>query len=364
MDELPYSDPPGEHLLEELEARHWSQTEFAHILKRPTQFVSEIIAGKKEITRESATQIAAALGTSAQYWLNLQNDHLLRKQNENPHLRRGLDEVRLRARMNELAPVSLMLKRGLLYSRDLDGLRQEIQALFQVDDLFAEPAIAAAARRTSPTGQLTRLQIAWLACARRSAEERHVGRFDHDGLHELAKSLTHFATSSHAFLIFPEMFAAVGVRLVHVEAFPTSKMDGAAFLLSKRVATPVIAISGRGKRLDKVLFTLLHEIAHIVAHHVTPERSIIDDDDGRTTGEEDAANDLASAWILPGVLDAPPPFIRREWVFDQAARLRVHPLVVVGRLQYAGVLDWRSALARDGETVSDALEAWNETAAD
>lgn len=57
--------PVGEHLAEELDARGWAQAAFAEILGRPAQFVSEIISGKKEITRESAEQISAALGTSA-----------------------------------------------------------------------------------------------------------------------------------------------------------------------------------------------------------------------------------------------------------------------------------------------------------
>lgn len=70
--------PAGEHLADELEARGWTQVEFAEILGRPTQFVSEIIQGKKEITRDSAAQIGAALGTSAEFWLNLQNSYSLR----------------------------------------------------------------------------------------------------------------------------------------------------------------------------------------------------------------------------------------------------------------------------------------------
>lgn len=64
--------PAGEFLADELEARGWTQAEFAAILDRPAQFVSEIISGKKEITRESATQIGAALGTSAEMWLSLE----------------------------------------------------------------------------------------------------------------------------------------------------------------------------------------------------------------------------------------------------------------------------------------------------
>lgn len=66
----------GECLADELDARGWSQADFAEVLGRPVQFISEIISGKKEITRETAAQIAAALGTSAEFWLNLQGSCL------------------------------------------------------------------------------------------------------------------------------------------------------------------------------------------------------------------------------------------------------------------------------------------------
>ena len=72
--------PVGEMLADELEARGWTQAEFAEILGRPAQFVSEIISGKKEITRESATQIAAALGTSPEMWLTMQDRYYLWRQ--------------------------------------------------------------------------------------------------------------------------------------------------------------------------------------------------------------------------------------------------------------------------------------------
>ncbi|APT91654.1 hypothetical protein CPHO_00470 [Corynebacterium phocae] len=86
--------PAGEILADELDARGWTQSEFAEVLGRPAQFVSEIISGKKEITRESATQIGAALGTSAEFWLNLQDSYLLWKQSHNARTRENLNDVK------------------------------------------------------------------------------------------------------------------------------------------------------------------------------------------------------------------------------------------------------------------------------
>jgi HTH-type transcriptional regulator/antitoxin HigA len=69
--------PPGDFLREELEARGWTQLDFARILGRPLQTINEIVNGKKRITAETAKEIALALGTSPQVWLNLENAYQL-----------------------------------------------------------------------------------------------------------------------------------------------------------------------------------------------------------------------------------------------------------------------------------------------
>jgi HTH-type transcriptional regulator/antitoxin HigA len=72
--------PVGVHLADELDARGWTQADFAEVLGRPTQWVSQIILGKEALTRESAAQIAAALGTGGEFWLKLQDSYLSWKQ--------------------------------------------------------------------------------------------------------------------------------------------------------------------------------------------------------------------------------------------------------------------------------------------
>jgi len=70
---------PGEFLQDELEARNWSQVEFAEIIDRPVQFVNEVIAGKRGLTPETAKAFGAALGTSAEFWMNLDTAYQLWK---------------------------------------------------------------------------------------------------------------------------------------------------------------------------------------------------------------------------------------------------------------------------------------------
>ena len=69
--------PVGEYLSDELCERGWAIVEFAEILGRPVQAVSEILNGRKEITPTTASEIAAATGTTAATWLHMQDTYRL-----------------------------------------------------------------------------------------------------------------------------------------------------------------------------------------------------------------------------------------------------------------------------------------------
>lgn len=352
--------PPGDFLAEELEARHWSQNDFAEILGRPAQFVSEIISGKKEITRESAAQIGAAFNQSPELWLNLQNSYLLWRQGHDTATQDGLDLVRRRARLNALAPVALLRKRGFLSGSTVAELEQEIRALYDIDDLDQDPGFLAAARRTN-RDEPTPTQKAWLACARRAARAVQVRTYNQEALRRLGEDLARFATDSAAFADLPLRYADAGIRLVYLEAFPGSKLDGTSFLLDDM--SPVIALSGRGHRLDKVLFTLLHETAHVVLGHVRLDAFVIDEDGRCADPRERAADELALTWTFPRAVSQPPELVRRPWLEAEARRHGVHPVVVLGYLQKQGLIDWRTALAKGAPVVTDELGRWPSLAA-
>jgi antitoxin HigA-1 len=63
---------PGAILKEELEARGLSANAFALKLRVPPQRIQDIVAGRRGISAETALRLAAALGTPARLWLNMQ----------------------------------------------------------------------------------------------------------------------------------------------------------------------------------------------------------------------------------------------------------------------------------------------------
>ena len=119
-----------------------------------------------------------------------------------------------------------------------------------------------------------------------------------------------------------------------------------------------------------VLFTLLHEIAHITLRHVDADTVIVESlDDGVRSGAvghrdpaetdlECEANTQAGTWVFPDGLTDLPDRIGGPWVEATAARAGIAPIVLVGQLQHLKRLDWRTTLARKAPTVTEVLETW------
>ena len=67
---------PGEVLLEEfLKPLGVTQVALAEHLSVPVQRINELVRGKRGVTPETAWLLADALGTTPDFWVNLQSAH-------------------------------------------------------------------------------------------------------------------------------------------------------------------------------------------------------------------------------------------------------------------------------------------------
>ena len=69
---------PGIILGEELDEINISAAELARQLKIPANRISQIIAGRRNITADTALRLSKWFGMSAAFWLNLQKSYELR----------------------------------------------------------------------------------------------------------------------------------------------------------------------------------------------------------------------------------------------------------------------------------------------
>ena len=68
---------PGEILKNEMEERGVSPASFASQIDVPANRISQILAGKRAVTGDSALRLGNWFGTDPQFWLNLQAQYEL-----------------------------------------------------------------------------------------------------------------------------------------------------------------------------------------------------------------------------------------------------------------------------------------------
>ena len=68
---------PGEFLADELEELNISAADLSRLLHVPANRISQIIAGKRNITADTALRLGRYFGTGPHIWLNLQQAYAL-----------------------------------------------------------------------------------------------------------------------------------------------------------------------------------------------------------------------------------------------------------------------------------------------
>ena len=329
---------PGEFLKDELEARGWTQAVLGEIMGRPTRLVNELVCGKRAITPETAIQLAEALGTSPDMWMNLESQYQLSK----VHTPRN--SVARRAALYSKFPVRDIIKRGWVNeSKNIDVLEQNFAAYFGVKSLDSLPQFAHAAKKSLPESEVSYIQLAWLFRAKAIATAQVLPKYDINLLREVLPKLRALMSAPEEVRNVPRLLAECGVRYVLVEALKGSKIDGACFWLSE--SQPVIAMSLRLDRIDNFWFVLRHEIEHLLQHHGQEVGFVLDQDINATLEpereqEELVANNEASNFCvargeLSNFIARVQPMFSEERILLFAQRLQTHPGIVIGQLHNA-----------------------------
>jgi HTH-type transcriptional regulator/antitoxin HigA len=350
--------PPGEFIREEIEARGWNQAEFAEILGRPPRLVSELIAGKRAVTPETAKGLAAAFGTSAQLWLNLESSFQLSKLKHD-----GSDAISRRAKLYEMVPVKEIVRRRWIEpSENLDVLEKRV-----MDFLSAELVPHAARKSTSYSEIIPPPERAWLLRARHLCGSVSVtGSFSSASFDRMLGQLRQLLQAAEEVRHVPRLLAEAGIRFVVVEPLPQTRVDGATLWLSENA--PAVVLSLRSDRVDWFWFTLMHELAH-VKHKDGKDEVLLDVDllgesEQRKPAKPDfelRADAFAAEFLVPSkdlqdFVARVKPLFSKQRIRAFAARVGVHPGIVVGQLHHSGAISYahsRELLEKIRGTITD-----------
>jgi len=327
---------PGEFIRDELEARGWTQGDLAQIMGRPLRLVNELIAGKKQITPDTARGLAKAFGDDdALYWMNLDSAYRLSQ------TKPADESVARRARLYSLFPVRELMKRNWIEASDnLDVIEHRVCRFFRITNIDEKPNFAHAAK-AAQYDERTSLQYAWLFRAKELAENVHSAPYSEQKLRRALSQLKTLLIAPEEIRQTPQILAESGVRFVVVEFIPGAKIDGAAFWLDDD--TPVIALSLRFDRIGNFWFVLRHEIEHVLQRDglVTLDVELTERIQRKETlpAQETRANDAAANFMVPSdelesfILRVRPLYSEKR-IMLFAKRIGVHPGLVVGQLQF------------------------------
>jgi HTH-type transcriptional regulator/antitoxin HigA len=336
-----HATPPGRLLEEELEARGWGQTDFAEIIGRPPRVVNEIIAGKRAITPATAKELAAALGTSAELWLTLEGRYQL--------ARTRIDDTAIarRAALRGRYPVREMIRRGWIgHAADVQDEEAAVLGFFGVRSVHERPRFLYAAHRTNPDAALNPVQEAWICRVRQLAQGMRTVAWTPARAAMVWERLRVLRRDVADIRQVPRVLEEAGIRLVIVEAFPGSRIDGVCLWLSE--TQPVIGLTLRFDRLDHFWFYLAHELEHVVRGH-GKDAPMLDSEPEEASGsaspavdtpvleEEQIANTAAAEFCVPhATLDAlilrGSPHFSEAQIVGVAKQVGVHPALVIGQL--------------------------------
>ncbi|MCS6305991.1 MAG: HigA family addiction module antidote protein [Nitrospira sp.] len=364
--------PPGEFILDELEARGWSQIELAEVIGCSPTVVNSWIKGKRALTAQTAKQIADAFGMSAQWWINIQSYYDLWKAGE------ADAGIAKRARVYGYGPIKDLIRRQWIESSEsIEVLEERVLDFYCVPSLNEKPKLAHAARK-STQGELTPSQSAWMFRAKHLAKCINANRFTNESFVEVVRSLRSLMGNSEDIRLVPKVLAQFGIKFVVVEPLVIgSGIDGVT--LWDGEGHPIIAMSLRYDRIDSFWFTLGHELGHAKNGDGKDGNVILDvdlvGDKAQKRSDKPEIERLADLFSeeflipqmkLQSFIARKGPLFSKKKITDFARIQGVHPGIVVGQLQFRECFHWshyRSMLEKIRDTVktSTLTDGWGQT---
>ena len=336
--------PPGEFIKDELEARDWTQDVLAEITGIPAPVISNIIKGKRAVSTEIASNLAAAFGTTAQFWMNLETSYQLWMDT------RADEQITRKAKLYALAPVNELIKRGWIEAtKDLDLLEERLLGFLERQTVDEPSKLVYATKKS--TEKANPSQVAWVHRAKRLAKGIRAPKYSEKSLAEALRRLRELRKNAEDIREVPKVLAEAGIRLVLIEGLTRGKIDGATLWLDEH--SPVVVLSMRYDRLDNFWFVLLHELGHAANRDAVGGQPILDVDlvgDHAIPFEEKSdieqrADMFAQTFLveqdeLELFIGRTRPLYSKQKIKNFSARIGVHPAIVLGQLHHRREVEW------------------------
>jgi HTH-type transcriptional regulator/antitoxin HigA len=343
---------PGETIADFLEELNWTQAELAMRLGYSTKHVSQLMNGKVPITSETAIKLSQVLGSSVQFWLNIEANY-------QADLARLRHDDRLQEWIPWLKelPIKELQKMGVLSNcRITQEVKSELVAQLLSFFACASPKVwrdyysslqtSVNFRKSSSIAKIGSA-AAWLRLGEIAAQneiDKVSQPFDKRKFEKAIPEFRNLASSDSADFNIQtsvrQLCRELGVIFVFIPSLPGAKISGVSRWFSSQ--SPLIQVSLYGKTNDKFWFTFFHEAAHVLLH--SKNKIFVDEvfgyeRSGEVSREEQEADQWAKDILIPNQYTSRIRTLKSgKLVTAFAKEVGIHPGIVVGRLQHEGIL--------------------------
>lgn len=344
-----YAVAPGEYLEEWIDDNGLSQQRVAELLGSSRKQVNEIVNGRAPITSDTAMRLERVVGIPAKTWLKY--EALYRAD-----LARIADEAELADHVNEIEPAAVSYLRsigattatkrspGKLVSDFLAFHRCGTwEAYAHLHEEASQGDYALAALKDSGSTLDRSLLTTWLRAAE-LAEPFERGRsyaYDPERLREGLPALRARAATPDSTMLrdLADMLADLGVVFMVVEPPRKLPLLGMTRWIDKRV--PVIQQTGRWGKDGFVIWTLFHELGHVLNDPRGEMHLEFTTEKKRNSAAEKAANAFARDLLFgdAGVSQFSDLSRDRE-IAEKAREIGIAPGVAVHQMHRHRLLDY------------------------
>jgi addiction module HigA family antidote len=329
---------PGVTLKDELDFLQLSQKELALKAELSEKHISQILSGEANIGTETALKLERVIGVRADFWNEKQRNYDLTvaRLREKERIKVEVPQAKKFSVYNELVKLGAVNP-----TKDWGERTEQLLNLFKVSSIRLIPQVQGVRYRKSE-GEFDEYALsAWLQCGELQARGLSLTNYDKKAFKKLLPELKRFTSRTDNF--FPELqelCAAVGVAVVYTPYFPKSKVNGAVRWLGNN---PLIQINSKGVAADRFWFTFYHEAGHIILHGKSDR--FLEYNEMEKSNEEQEADVFAANMLLESksYQRLVAGSLTEEAVHKVAQYNGVDVGVVVGRLAYEGIVDWRTA---------------------
>ena len=329
---------PGETISDILAERNMTQKELAVRTGVSEPFLSDVIHGKKDISRKLASGLEYALGVSCSFWLNLQANYdaeLIGLQEEatiqpeEHEMLTTIQEVVDYLKSNGLLPADLTREQTIL----------RLRKYFRVSSLggLRELVPAGAFRMADAEMVVPEILGAWLCLCKTAGECREItASYDDAMTEQLIAEIKKVMCLPRVNLrkVLPALFARYGIDFGVMRSFRGAPVQG--YIERKGDGTYQIVLTVSDASADVFWLSVFHELGHIVNGDLTRPGGFIDTKKAEDSDREAAADRFAAEALLDAAgFEA---FVRRGAYYQKAIKeyarsQNVPSFVVIGRLR-------------------------------